>query len=140
MEITNEKCVMIIDKALPLGIIANTAGIMGFTLGKYIPEAIGPKVYDKNGKAHLGIIKFPVPILKADKEKIKIIREQLYQPEFSSLIVVDFSNVAQSCKVYDEFIEKLANTDESQLAYFGVGICGTKKLVNKLTGNLPLLR
>ena len=34
MSLYNEKCVMVIDENLPLGIIANTAPIMGITLGK----------------------------------------------------------------------------------------------------------
>ena len=34
MNLQNEKCVMVIDENLPLGIIANTAAIMGITLGK----------------------------------------------------------------------------------------------------------
>ena len=34
VELQNEKCVMIIDENMPLGIIANTAAIMGITLGK----------------------------------------------------------------------------------------------------------
>lgn len=32
MELQNEKCVMVIDGSLPLGMIANTAAIMGITL------------------------------------------------------------------------------------------------------------
>ena len=38
MDLQNEKCVMVIDEHLPLGIIANTAAIMGITLGKKMPE------------------------------------------------------------------------------------------------------
>lgn len=140
MDIQNKKCVMIIDNALPIGMIANTAGIMGVTLGKYISEYIGSDVFDKDGNMHLGIVAFPIPILNASKEKMKEIRQQLYQEEFSDCIVVDFSDVAQSCNMYSQFIEKLGNTEESKLTYFGIGICGEKKLVNKLTGNLPLLR
>ena len=34
MDWKNEKCVMILDESLPLGLIANTAAIMGITLGK----------------------------------------------------------------------------------------------------------
>ena len=37
-------------------------------------------------------------------------------------------------------ISKAAQTDGDSFQYFGIGICGAKKLVNKLTGNLPLLR
>lgn len=76
MELNGNKCVMVIDEAMPLGIIANTAGIMGLTLGKHIPETIGPEVLDMSGRAHLGIIQIPVPILKADSDKIKEIRQR----------------------------------------------------------------
>ncbi|MCT8193054.1 DUF2000 domain-containing protein, partial [Pseudomonas monteilii] len=36
-----EKCVMIIDEQLPIGLVANTAAILGATLGKLFPEGIG---------------------------------------------------------------------------------------------------
>ena len=41
MDLQNEKCVMVIDESLPLGIIANTAAIMGITLGKQMAEVVG---------------------------------------------------------------------------------------------------
>lgn len=140
MELNNEKCVMVFDEDLPLGVIANTAGILGITLGKRMPESVGSDFFDRGGNVHCGIVKFPVPILKANEKRIKAIREQLYQPEFSNLTVVDFSDVAQSCKTYEAFIEKVAHVAENELTYYGIAICGTKKLVNRLTGNLPLLR
>ena len=131
---------MVINEYLPLGIIANTAAIMGITLGKKMPEVVGADVTDKTGREHLGIIEFPVPILKGNAESLKAIREKLYEPEFSDLTVVDFSDLAQSCKTYDEFIEKMKNTAEVELNYFGIAICGAKKKVNKLTGTMALLR
>ena len=140
MDLPNEKCVMIIDEHLPLGIIANTAAIMGITLGKKMPEVVGADVTDQIGNEHLGIIEFPVPILKGSPESIKEIREKLYQPEYQDLTVVDFSDLAQSCKTYDEFMEKMGQVPESTLQYFGIAICGAKKKVNKLTGSMPLLR
>lgn len=140
MDLHNEKCVMVIDEHLPLGIIANTAAIMGITLGKKMPEVVGADVTDKTGKEHLGIIEFPVPILKDNAESIKTIRERLYEPDFSDLTVVDFSDLAQGCKTYDEFTEKMKEVSEIDLNYFGIAICGSKKKVNKLTGSMPLLR
>ncbi len=140
MNIQNEKCVMVLNEELPLGILANTTGIMGITLGKYIPETVGVTVLDKSQHPHLGIITTPVPILKTTQDKIKQIRQQLYLPDFKELIVVDFSDVAQSCNVYDEYIEKANQTLEDDFTYFGIAIYGNKKLVNKLTGSLPLLR
>ena len=133
MNLQYEKCVMIIDEQLPLGIIANTAAVMGITLGKSIPEVVGNDVYDKAGNKHLGIITFPIPILKGDIQK-------LYQSEFSDLIVVDFSDIAQVCKNYVEFISKMQSVTEAELNYIGIAICGTKKKINKLTGNMALLK
>ena len=140
MDWQNEKCVMVIDEGLPLGMIANTAAIMGITLGKKMPEVVGADVTDQSGSEHLGIIEFPVPILRGTRPDIKQIREKLYQPEFQDLTVVDFSVLAQSCKTYDEFMEKMGRVSESDLQYLGVAICGSRKKVNKLTGNMPLLR
>lgn len=140
MDVQNEKCVMVIDENLPLGLIANTAAIMGITLGKKMPEVVGADVKDQNENSHLGIIEFPVPILRGSAQTIKEIREKLYQPNFQDLTVVDFSDLAQGCKTYDEFIEKMANAQESSLQYLGLAICGAKKKVNKLTGSMPLLR
>lgn len=140
MDLQNEKCVMVIDENLPLGVIANAAAIMGITLGKKIPEVVGADVTDQSGNQHLGIIEFPVPILRGSPEIMKKIREKLYKPEFQDLTVVDFSDLAQGCKTYEEFIEKMGQVPESTLQYFGVAICGAKKKINKLTGSMPLLR
>lgn len=140
MNLQNEKCVMVFDESLPYGIIANAAAIMGITLGKYKPEYVGKPVVDQEQYEHLGIITIPVPILKTNSEKLKDMREILYTPQFQDLTVVDFSDIAQSCNIYDEYIKKASQTMEKDFHYFGIAISGPKKLVNKLTGSLPLLR
>jgi len=127
MDAVKTKCVMVIDEALPIGIISNTAAVMGITLGKMKPEAVGTNVLDKSGREHLGVIEFPVPILKGDVTLIKELREKLYDPEFSNLTVVDFSDVAQGCKTYDEYIGKISDVPEDELQYFGIAICGDKR-------------
>ena len=114
MESTTSKCVMVLDENLPLGLLANTAAILGITLGKHMPEAVGADVLDGSGKAHLGIIMFPVPILRGDAEQIRAIRETLSGVDYQDVIVVDFSDVAQCCKNYGEYIGKAAQADESE--------------------------
>lgn len=140
MNYANYKCVMVLDEDLPQGILCNTSAIMGITLGKYIASTVGENVVDQDNFLHLGIIQFPVPILKASKERIKEIREMLYEDKYQELVVVDFSDVAQSCNDYPDFIELMKNTKHQDITYFGIAMCGAKKLVNKLTGSLPLLR
>ncbi len=140
MDIQNEKCVMVLDERLPPGAAANTAAILGITLGKRIPEAVGADVTDQSGSAHSGIIEIPVPVLKASPESLRELRERLYQPEFQDLTAVDFSDLAQSCRTYGEFIKKMGQVSESALQYLGVAVCGPRKKVGRLTGSLPLLR
>ena len=140
MNLQDEKCVLVLDPQLPPGLIANTAAILGITLGKALPEAVGPDVADQGGNPHRGIIAFPVPVLKGTPECIRALRAALYRPEFQAVTAVDFSDLAQGCKTYEEFIAKMAQAPACSLRYFGVALCGPKKLVNQLTGSLPLLR
>ena len=140
MNVENEKCVIVVDEDLPLGIVANTAAILGITMGMKMPDVVGNDVLDLEGNPHMGIIQFPVPILRGNTEILKTLRTKLFEPGFAELTVVDFSDLAQGCKTYEEFIGKMEKTSEGQLKYIGIAICGNKKKVNKLTGNMPLLR
>lgn len=140
MNSENEKCVMIVDENLPIGLIANTAAILGITMGMKMPYVVGSDVLDSDNHLHMGIIRFPVPILKGNPQILKTLRVKLFEPQFSELTVVDFSDLAQRCKTYDEYVRKMANTSETELNYIGIAICGNKKQIGKLTGNLSLLR
>jgi hypothetical protein len=135
-----KKCVIVADEGLPSGVLANTAAILGITLGKRAPECVGADVLDASGQLHTGIINIPVPILKGNSVLLRDLRSKLYQADYEDLLVIDFSDVAQSCMVYSEYIEKASHTEESEHTYLGLAIYGNKKKVNKLTGSLPLLR
>lgn len=134
------KCVMVVDETMPQGIIANSTAVMGVTIGKLFPEVVGQDVIDQTGYRHQGIIEFPIPILKGNRDFLRSMRERLYEPNFEKLTVVDFFDVAQGCKTYSEYIEKMTQVPESAIDYFGLTLFGNKKQVNKLTGSLPLLR
>ena len=59
---------VVYDEELRIGIIANTAAVMGITLGKAMPEVVGADVRDESGHTHLGILEFPVAILRGSPE------------------------------------------------------------------------
>lgn len=140
MDTQNIKYVMVIDESLPLGLLANTAAVLSLTLGKLSPDIVGPDVLDQTSCSHLGITALPIPILKGNPDVIKSLREKLFANEFADLTVVDFSDVAQSCKSYEQYINQMAETALADLSYLGIAIYGAKKQVNKLTGSMPLLR
>lgn len=135
-----QKYVLVIDGDLPAGVAANTAAILGITLGKRFPGIVGPDVADAAGRVHTGITGSPIPILKGDRALLRDLRERLCGEEFSDLLAVDFSDVAQRCRIYDEYVSGAAATPPEEFAYYGLAICGDAKKVSRLTGSLPLLR
>ena len=135
-----EKCVIVLDGSLPAGVAANTATILGITMGQRRPDVVGSDVCDGGGWTHSGIIRFPVPVLRGTPEILGEIRAKLSEPAFSGLTAVDFTDLAQGCRTYKEFIEKMAVTPPEALHYMGLALCGEGKLVSRLTGSLPLMR
>lgn len=78
--------------------------------------------------------------MKSNTKALKSIREKLFKPEYSDLVTVDFSDVAQCCNVYDGYIYNAASTEEKDFTYLGIAIYGSKKKINRLTGSMPLLK
>jgi len=138
--IEETKCALIIDESLPLGLIANTAAILGAALGKNNPGLLGENVTDGSGIDHLGIVKLPIPILKGNAELLHQLRQKLLTDEFNDILTVDFTDVAQGIHTYEAYIETFQSTAASDYSYFGIGVCGDKKKVARLTGSLGLLR
>nr|WP_295874812.1 DUF2000 domain-containing protein [uncultured Chitinophaga sp.] len=138
--IESKKCVLIIDNTQPTGVIANTSSILSITLGKQLGSIIGQDVYDKQGEKHPGITQIPIPILGTSPEKIKEIRRHLLTLFIEDIVLVDFSDVAQKSRTYDQYENAMLTTDENDIRYIGIAVYGDKKLINKVTGNLSLIK
>ena len=95
---------------------------------------------DAAGAIHPGIIRTPVPVLSGRPETFQTLRRQLAELEFADVAAVDFTDLAQSCRTYGEFIEKMARTGPGELRYLGMALLGPRHQVDRLTGSLPLLR
>ncbi|CDH01574.1 DUF2000 domain-containing protein [Xenorhabdus bovienii] len=132
----DKKCVLVIDKDLPLGVIANTAAVLALSLGKAHPELVGDNIKNRDGGEHLGITRIPIPILAATASEIKEIRSQLQ----SHSTIVDFSNVAKSTKSYEDYSSRLEAVSEDSIEYLGIAVYGDKKAIIKQTGNMKLIR
>ena len=135
-----DKCVLVIDEAMSRGLAANTAAILGITWGRLRPDLVGEDVTDGAGALHSGIIRTPVPVLSGGPETFQAMRRQLAEPEFADVAAVDFTDLAQSCRIYGESIEKMARTGPEDLRYLGLALLGPRHQVDRLTGSLPLLR
>jgi len=132
------KAVIILEPNQPLGLLVNSASVLSVTLGSVIDSIRGSDTYDANGVQHLGVIRIPLPILSAESETLLSIYDKARND--SSIMVADFTKTAQSCKSYDEYIEKCANTPTDKMGLLGLALYGERKKINKLVGNLKMLR
>ncbi|MDQ9833598.1 DUF2000 domain-containing protein [Acinetobacter soli] len=139
MDINNLKAVIIVDAELPSGVITNTAAILGMSLGKKYPEIVGRNLINKDKEIHEGITIIGLPILSADKEKLKSIRDNAKQFE-NQIFEVNVLNLTRSTRSYEEYAEKLEQVANQDLEYQGILLYGEKKAINKLTGNLSLFK
>lgn len=140
MENTQNKCVIILDEELPAGIQANTAAILGMSLGRYIPECVGEDIIDGSGLTHKGITTVPIPILKGTKDNIKELRNRLYNSDSDDLFVVDFSDLARTSHSYHNYTAKTEAISQDEISYLGLALYGSKKKINSLSGSLALLK
>ena len=132
------KCVLVVDSTLPRGLAANAAAVLAATLGARLPGLVGNDLPDADGGSHPGLVTVPLPVLAADTEALRDLRERAVA--VPDLVCVDFSRLAQQCRRYDEYADLLAATPGQDLAYLGVGLAGPAKAVTRLTGSLPCCR
>ena len=134
------KCVIVVDETLPIGLLTNTAAALALSLGNHVSGLIGPDVADGDGRMHKGITAVPIPILAANQAAIQDLLSKSQGATESGLTVLGFSDVAQSCKHYDEYIEKMKAAKADDIDYLGLCLYGPRKKVSSLCGQMKLLR
>jgi len=133
------KAVIVVDEQIPAGLAANTAAVLSLTLGRRLGELIGPDLKDGSGQVHAGITTVPIPILVADQDTLRQIRDRAAQGD-TGLFLVDFTDCAQRTTTYEDYSRLLESTLASDLNYLGLALHGPRKQVQRLTGSLRLLR
>jgi hypothetical protein len=131
------RCVMVIDSSLPLGVVANSAALLGVSLGKHVLECIGNDVRDASGAVHAGLFDRAITVLGSPRAALPDLRQKAIA---LGLTVVDYTTIPQRARTYAEMSERLAATNADDLEYLGIAIFGDGRAVKRLTGSLPLLR
>lgn len=135
---SENKCVIVLNETLPLGQLVNSAAVLTMSIGKLHPDLVGRNLEDGSGHAHHGITTVPLPVLKG-AGKLQEIREGLKFHE-KELTVIDLIDATSTTASYEEYADKLKKSVKEVLNYYGLAIYGNRKLVNKYTGSLGLLR
>jgi len=133
-----DRCVIVINQDLPIGLAINAASIIGVGIGNKIKQLIGQDLTSVDGIDYPGVISSSLPILKTTNEIIKKIQKDCSKLE--GIYFLPFSLIAQSCKNYDDYAHKLTNTQDQDIQIAAIGLVGNKSKVNKLTGSLLLFK
>jgi hypothetical protein len=131
-----DKGVIVLSDTLPIGLKSNIAAVMGMSLGRYRPDLVGPMVKTADGTELPGITTIPVPVLTADEDTLA----RLFVDARDLEIVVPFGTAALTTKNYADYQAKLEELTDSEQGIRGLLLLGPKKPVNKLVGQLALLR
>ena len=132
------KCVIVVDAELPAGMLANAAAIVGASLGAGVPGIIGSSAIDGSGISHPGLANVPLPVLQASRSALRSLRANAL--ESRDMVVFDFPEPARQAKTYQEYLERMIGMSSESIDYVALGLYGPVSLVNKVTGQLKLLR
>lgn len=130
------KIVMVVNSDLGPGLAANTAAVLGISLGHLDAEIIGPDLFDRSRTCHPGITRRNIPVLAADSGTIKAIFKKGQDTE--ELEILGFNTIAHRCRDYAAYAAKLAKARTCDLDFSGLCLRGSKAAVNSLTGSLKL--
>ncbi|MBA0048682.1 DUF2000 domain-containing protein [Mycobacteroides sp. LB1] len=132
------KSVVLVDEELPIGLSANAVSVIGVSMGRALDGLVGPPLESRDGHRYPGVVLAPLPILVAPQMELRA--KYLRAADDPDMIVFPFSNLAQSCKTYDEYEALLSAADSAEIPLSAVGIVGPRKSVNKLAGSFSLLK
>ncbi|AJC65825.1 MULTISPECIES: DUF2000 domain-containing protein [Dickeya] len=135
---SQHRCTIIIDKDLPAGLAMNAASVIGISFGRMIENLVGPDMQSLDNVNYPGVIYSPLPVLLSSGEYLHEI--QTNAENDNDIYIMPFSALAQSCKTYDEYGERISSVNSGNIELVAIGLIGPKKKITKMTGNLPLYK
>jgi hypothetical protein len=130
------KVVIVLDGELPLGLAANAAAALAFSVSPLLPECVGSAIADASGAAHPGITNIPLPVLATSSAGLAELRETVVRS--AGVACIDFSDIAQRAKNYADYARALRVASPEAIRYLGLCVFGEDRAVRSLTGRLPL--
>lgn len=132
------KSVVLVDEVLPAGLASNAVSVVGVSMGRAMDGLVGPPLDSRDGHSYPGVVLSPLPILVAPQQELRT--RYIKAAGDPQLTVFPFSSLAQSCKTYGEYEERLSTADSADIPLSALGIVGPRSSVNKMVGSFSLLR
>ena len=131
-----DRCVMIMNRALSGGHLANAIAVIALTVGARHPYFVGEPLVDADGVSHPGLIPIGIPMLQCSAEELRQLRAKALEKGFD---VVDFPRQGQKTKDYAEFLDAMKTAAGDEIEYLGMAVIGKKNAVNRLTKHCEMM-
>lgn len=131
-----ERCVVVVDSALPPGRAANAAAVLALTIGQRHPSLVGAPLVDAQGQRMPGLIPIGISVLAASQQQLG---ELANASDAAGFDVIRFPVQGQQTKSYTEFLDAIAQVDRAVMHHVGIALVGDRKPISRLVGKLPLL-
>lgn len=139
-----EKVVLVLRDDLPLGTAVNVASCLTAGIIAKQPQLAGHSLMDAAQLASVATSHVPIVALKGNSEVFQRLLSTLHSmqqaqplPEGSFSMFPDYARSIHNPEIYWQQHRTQHHNGEQLL---GLALCGATKWLNKLTGNLPLLR
>lgn len=131
------KWVVVVDASLPPGRAANAAICVAAATVAGVDGLLGPDAVDADGWSHPGLPWAGCSILAATTEQLAAVRARAVDKP--DVYVADMAVHAQATRVYDGYLEQVAEHRSDELDLLAVSLVGPRNRVDKVVGRLPLL-
>jgi hypothetical protein len=135
--VSPNRCVIVLDKNLPIGQAANAAAVLAVTVGQRHPVLVGDQLVDASGFTHPGLIPIGIAVLATSRGDLRDIRQKGFE---AGCDVVDLPTAGQRTTNYQAFREMVAAVEARDLEYVGVALIGGRNQIGKIVGRLALLK
>ncbi len=137
--ISVERLAIVVDPALPVGLLANTVATIGAGIGAVVPALGGTVLTDMAGRSVHNSAALPAPILQAGPAAIRsVLLKALPAPD--GAVVVAFPQFARAIHRFADYRALFPSRDLAIETIDGIGLAGPERWVRSLTGSLKLLR
>lgn len=131
------KWVIVVDAALPAGRAVNAAVCVAAATQARVTGLLGPDALDGAGETHPGLPWSGCAILAAPGERLAALRAKAAARD--DVFVAGMPTIAQSTRVYAEYLDQLAARPGDEHAYLALSLFGPRNRIDRLVGGLPLL-
>lgn len=131
------KWVIVVDESLEIGRMVNAAVCVAASVGFSVPGVLGAAGHDASSMLHAGLPWAGCTILKAEAATIRDLQAKVSLQE--GFFICDMPLPAQQSRVYEEYLQELAEIPAADLPLLALSIVGPRNRVDKLVKRLELL-